>query len=298
MINFKHLHYFWMVAKKGSIARASETLHLTPQTISGQLSMLEDQLGESLFSRSGRNLVLTDVGQIVLSYAEEIFSLGGELEEMVRSMPLSRRLVFTVGVADVVPKSIAHRLLDPALHMDKPIRIVCREGAIDNLLADLALHKLDIVIADGPIPSRINIKGYNHLLGETSVSFFGTPKLVDNLSAPFPKSLNKAPLLVPSESAVVRGRLAKWFEKYELQPNYVGEFEDSALMKAFGRAGAGFFIAPSPLAKEVEEQYGVVCIGQTDEVHDQIYAITVERKISHPSVALVMEEARKWLASA
>lgn len=295
MINYKHLHYFWVVAKEGGIARASERLHLTPQTISGQLSLLEENLGEALFNRVGRNLEMTETGRLVLSYADEIFSLGGELEEMVRNLPGGRPMVFKVGVADVVPKSIAYRLLAPALQLPEPVRIVCREGAIDSLLAELAVHQVDLVIADGPIPAGLNVRGFNHPLGDCGISFFAAPKLARKLGKDFPQRLSGAPLLLPGEMTVVRSRLVQWFNELHLHPRIVGEFDDSALMKAFGQGGAGVFIAPTPIAKEVEKQYGVVSIGQTDEVREQFYAISVERKISHPAVSAITEAAREWL---
>lgn len=297
MINYKHLHYFWVVAKQGSIARASEQLHLTPQTISGQLSLLEEQLGEALFSRVGRKLQLTEVGRLVLSYADEMFSLGGELEEMVRSLPGERPLLFKVGVADVVPKSIAYRLLAPALTLAEPVRIVCREGDLDSLLAELAVHRIDLVIADGPIPPHVNVRGFNHPLGDCGISFFAVPELAGRLRRQFPASLNGEPLLIPGEVTVSRNQLLQWFDKHHLRPRIVGEFDDSALMKAFGRAGAGVFIAPTPIAHEVEKQYDVMLIGQTEEVRDHFYAISVERKISHPAVAVITETAREWLVA-
>ena len=197
MINYKHLHYFWVVAKEGGIARAGERLHLTPQTISGQLSQLEEKLGERLFTRVGRNLELTETGRLVLSFADEIFSLGGELEEMVHNLPDKRPLMFKVGVADVVPKSIACRLLAPALQLPEPVRIVCREGAIDALLAELAVHRVDLVIADGPIPPTVNVLGFNHLLGDCGITFFATRRLARRLDKSFPHSLDGAPMLLP-----------------------------------------------------------------------------------------------------
>jgi len=295
MINYKHLHYFWVVAKEGGIARASERLHLTPQTISGQLSLLEENLGEALFNRVGRNLELTETGRLTLSYAEEIFALGGELEEVVRNLPHGRPLVFKVGVADVVPKSIAYRLLAPALQLPEPVRIVCRENNLEALLAELALHKIDLVIADSPIPHDINVRGFNHQLGECGISFFAAPQLAQTVSEDFPQSLRGAPILLPGEMTVAQSRLLKWFDKLHIHPRIVGEFDDSALMKAFGQAGVGVFIAPTPIAAEVEKQYGVVVIGQTDEVREQFYAISVERKITHPAVAAITETAREWL---
>lgn len=296
MINYKHLHYFWVVAKEGSISRASERLHITPQTISGQLSLLEENLGEALFNRVGRNLELTETGRLALSYADEIFSLGGELEEVVRNIPEDRPLVFKVGVADVVPKSIAYRLLAPALQLPESVRIVCRENDIGSLLAELALHKIDLVIADSPIPPGVNVRGYNHQLGECGVSFLAVPKLADKLGKNFPDSLKGAPLLMPSNITVVQSRLLKWFDQLHIQPRIVGEFDDSALMKAFGQAGTGVFIAPTVIAAEVEKQYGVISIGQTDEVREQFYAISVERKITHPAVVAITETAREWLS--
>ena len=295
MINYKHLHYFWVVAKEGGIARASERLHLTPQTISGQLSVLEENLGEALFSRVGRNLELTETGRLALSYADEIFSLGSELEQVVRNQPDNRPLVFKVGIADVVPKSIAYRLLAPALQLPEPVRIVCRENSIDSLLVELALHQIDLVIADGPVPSGINVRVYSHKLGECGISFFAVPEQAETLIKDFPNCLKIAPLLLPSDTNIVQSRLWKWFEKHRINPNVVGEFDDSALMKAFGQAGVGVFVAPTPIAPEVEKQYGVKVIGQTDEVHEQFYAISAERKISHPAVAAITETAREWL---
>ncbi|MDH5443998.1 MAG: transcriptional activator NhaR [Gammaproteobacteria bacterium] len=295
MINNKHLHYFWVVARQGSIARASEQLHITPQTISGQLGLLEDQLGEALFQRVGRNLQLTEFGRLVLSYADEIFSLTGELEEVVRQLPAGRPTTFRVGIVDVVPKSITHRLLAPALKLSGRLRIVCREGNLESMLAELAVHRIDMVIADGPIPSHVNVRGFNHPLGECGISFFSVPELASQLQGEFPFNLNNAPLLIPGEVSLLHHQLIRWFDKYSLRPRIIGEFDDSALMKAFGRAGTGVFIAPTPIAEEVEKQYDVVSIGQTSEVRDQFYAISVERKISHPAVATITETAREWL---
>lgn len=295
MINYKHLHYFWAVAKEGSIVRASEHLHITPQTISGQLSELENNLGEALFNRVGRNLELTETGRLALSYADEIFSLGGELEEVIRNLPDVRPLVFKVGVADVVPKSIAYRLLAPALQLSEAVRIVCRESSIESLLTELAIHQIDLVIADGPIPQSVNVRGFNHQLGECGISFFAVPELANKLGKDFPKNLDAAPMLLPSEMTAMQSKLLKWFDKLHIYPRIVGEFDDSALMKAFGQAGTGVFIAPTPISAEVEKKYGVAVIGQTDEVLEQFYAISVERKISHPAVAAITKTARKWL---
>ena len=295
MINYKHLHYFLLVAKEGSIARASKRLHLTPQTISGQLSLLEQQLGQALFNRVGRRLELTETGRLVLSYAEEIFSLGGELEEVVRGLPETRPLLFKVGVTEVVPKIIAHHLLAPALQLPGPLRIVCREGSIDTLLTELALHRVDLVIADAPMPSSINVTGFNHHLGDCGITFFAGRKLAARLGGAFPQCMSGMPMLLPGETTVVRNRLLKWFDQQRIHPYVAGEFDDSALMKVFGRAGTGIFIAPTPIAAEIADQYEAVIIGEADEVKDNFYAISVERRISHPAVAAITEAARKWL---
>ncbi len=295
MLNYKHLHYFWEVARCGSIARASEKLHLTPQTISAQIGLLEDQLGETLFTRSGRNLRLSESGRLVLSYAEEIFSLGGELEEMLRNLPEERPRLFKVGVADVVPKSIAYRLLAPALELPESVRIICREGTVDDLLAELAIHKVDMVIADGPIPSSVNVRGFNHLLGSSGISFFATEALASRLEGEFPQNLNNMPLLLPGETTIVHSRLREWLDNQHIYPRIRGEFDDSALMKAFGQTGTGIFIAPTVIAGEVSKQYSVQVIGESREIQEQFYAISVERKISHPAVAAVTETAREWL---
>jgi len=296
MINYKHLRYFWVVAKQGGIARAGERLHLTPQTISGQISQLEDSIGEALFRKSGRNLELTDTGRLVLSYADEIFSLGGELEEALRNLPPERQMIFKVGIADVVPKTIAYRLLAPALSMSDPVRIICRENNLESLLAELALHRVDMVIADGPIPPGINVRGFSHALGECGISFLAVPHLARPLCKDFPRSLDGAPLLVPSETNLVQAKLQDWLDNLRIYPRIVGEFDDSALMKAFGQAGTGIFIVPTPIATEVAKQYGVRIIGSTEDVREQYYAISVERRISHPAVSAITETAREWLS--
>ncbi len=295
MINFKHLHYFWVVAKQGGIMRASENLHITPQTISGQIRLLEEQLGQSLFEKVGRNLEITETGRMVLSYADDIFSLGYELEETVKNTSKDRAQLLRVGVADVVPKSIAYRLLEPALTLNDPIRFVCKENNLDTLLGELALHKLDIVIADGPIPQRLGVKGYNHALGECGISFLAAPKLADTLSPDFPSNLSGAPFLMPSELSSLQPQLLHWFERQHILPKVVGEFDDSALMKAFGQAGVGVFIVPSAIASEVATQYKVNILGETHKIREQFFAITAERRVTNPAVIAINETARDWL---
>ena len=295
MINYKHLRYFWAVAREGGVARASERLHLTPQTISGQLSLLEEHLGVDLFSRVGRNLELTDSGRLVLSYADEIFSLGGELEEVIHQLPDDRPQLFRVGVVDVVPKSIAHRVLQPALHMPEPVRMVCREASLDMLLAELAVHRLDLVLADRTIPPTISTRGFSHKLGECAVSFFAKEKLKKKLKGDFPRCLEGAPILLPSSGTQLRSGIDKWLDKHRIHPRMVAEFDDSALMKVFGQEGAGIFIAPAAIEAEVEWQYQVAAIGRVDEVKARFYAISVERKVTHPVVSAVVEAARESL---
>lgn len=257
MINYKHLHYFWVVAKQGGIARASERLHLTPQTISGQIGQLEQSIGEALFSKAGRGLELTETGRLVLRYADEIFSLGGELEDTLRHLPTERQMIFKVGIADVVPKTIAYRLLAPALSLSEPVRIICRENNLASLLAELALHRVDMVIADGPIPPGINVRGFSHVLGECGISFLAVPSLAKTLRKDFPRSLDGAPLLIPSETNLVQAKLLNWLDGLRIYPRIVGEFDDSALMKEFGQAGTG--TSPFPVLSHRKSRSNTAC---------------------------------------
>lgn len=294
-LNYKHLHYFWVVAKTGGIARASERLHLTPQTVSGQLSLFEDTLGYKLFTRVGRRLEISDAGRVVLSYADEIFTLGEELQGVMRHPTEGRMPQFRVGVSDAVPKSIAYRLLEPAVRLPEPPCIVCREGKFASLLAELAVHRLDIVIADSPMSPAVSIKGFSHLLGESDMTFFATAQLARKYHGPFPNCLDGAPMLLPGEDVAVRARLKQWFEKLRIHPRIVGEFDDGALQKAFGQGGIGIFAAPSAIAREVGLQYGVVTMGHTSEVTEQFYAISVERRLTHPAVVAISSAARQKL---
>ncbi len=294
-LNYKHLHYFWAVAKAGSVTRASERLHLTPQTISGQLSLFEEVLGEALFDRSGRQFELTEAGRMVLSYADEIFSLGQELEEVLHHRPTDRPLQFRVGVTDAVPKAVAYQLLEPAMQVVQPPRIICREGKVAALLAELAVHRLDIVIADSPMPRTIDVRGFSHLLGECGLTFFATAELARQHPGPFPQSLDGAPMLLPGEDVAVRSRLTRWFSDHRIRPRITGEFDDGALMTAFGQAGVGIFAAPTAIAEQVMRQHEVVSIGTTEEVIEQFYAISVERKLTHPAVVAISRAARQEL---
>lgn len=295
MINYKHLHYFWVVAKEGSIAKASERLHITPQTISGQLSLLEASLDVELFTKSGRNIEITEIGRLVLNYSDEIFSLGSELEQMLQNEPEERPQIFRVGVADVVPKSIAQRILLPALQMQTPTRLVCKETGLDTLLADLAVHRLDLVIADRRIPSTVSTRGFSHKLGECTVSFFAKESIISELNGAFPGCLNGAPILLPTRGTQLRSDIDQWVSKMRLHPKIVAEFDDSALMKSFGQKGVGMFIAPTVLRNEVEEQYKVKAIGEVTEIKESFYAISVERRITNPITATVIKAANNML---
>ncbi|CAI9002511.1 MULTISPECIES: transcriptional activator NhaR [Pseudomonas] len=295
MLNYRQLHYFWVVAKTGSIVRACEQLNLTPQTISGQISLLEQTYGIELFRRVGRQLELTEAGRQTLPYAEQMFQLGGELELMLRAQPNEQQILFRVGVADVVPKSIVYRLIAPTMELNEPLRITCREDKLERLLADLAIQRLDLVISDSPMPSHLDIKGYSQKLGECGISFFATAELAARYGQDFPRSLHGAPLLIPGPETVVRSRLQRWFAEQQIQPQIVGEFDDSALMQAFGQSGSGIFIGPSVIADEVKRQYGVQVIGQTDAVSESFYAISVERKVKHPGIVAITEGARREL---
>jgi LysR family transcriptional activator of nhaA len=294
-MNYKHLHYFLQVAETGSVARASEQLHLTPQTVSGQIQLLEERLGSPLFARSGRRLVLTDTGRLVLDYAKDIFALGAELEAAVREGTThGRALAFRVGVADAVPKAIAYRLVEPAFAVEN-VHLVCREWKLDSLLAELALHKLDLVIADAPIPSSVSVRAFSHRLGASTLRFFATPALRERHPGDFPACLEGAPVLMPGEDSAVGHRLRAWFQSQNVRPRVVGEFDDSALIQEFGRRSAGFFAAPGVIAREIEAQFGVCNVGVAEGVEEDFFAISVERRITHPCVVAITQAARNEL---
>jgi LysR family transcriptional activator of nhaA len=292
-MNFKHLHYFWVAARAGGVVRAGEQLHTTPQTLSGQIKLLEERLGRRLFRKSGRKLELTDDGRVALGYADEIFHLGGALEAAMREKrdgpPV---LEFRVGVADAVPKTMAYRLLEPALNMPGAVRVICAEGKLPELLGQLALHKLDLVLADEPLSSRVSVKAFNHELGTSSISFFCAPKLAGSLQGEFPACLNGAPMLIPGLASSVRQQFEAWLTRQSLFPRIVGEFDDGALTGAFGREGRGVFMAPTVLDAEVMAQFGAIKIGQTDELVEEFFAISVERRITHPCVVAITDGAR------
>ena len=294
-LNYHHLLYFWTVAREGTIARASQELRLAQPTISGQIRALEDQLGEKLFLRSGRNLVLTDMGRVVYRYADDIFSLGRELMDTLKDRPTGRPLRFQVGVADEVSKLIAYRLLEPAMRLAQPVYMVCRDGAADRLLTELATHSLDLVIADAPISPAIKVKAFTHPLGETPVTVFGTAKLAASRRKSFPKSLDGAPFLLPTIGKTLRRTLDQFFDQQAIRPRIVAELDDSALLTTFGQAGAGLFVAPTVLEKEVTRQFGVIAVGRLDAVRERYFAISVERRLKHPAVVAISEAANEML---
>lgn len=283
-LNHRHLHYFWVVAKEGGISRAAQRLGVAIQTISSQLKELEQALGTALFTQEGRRLVLTEAGRTTLHYADQIFLLGEQLQEALQARTAAEGLRLAVGISDALPKLIAYRLLQPAMNLPQSVRLVCHEGEFDELLADLALHKLDVVLTDRPAGSHPNLRVFSHPLGECRMGIFGTAALQASLAPGFPNSLNGAPLLLPTRDTALRGRIDAWLSARNLHPEIVGEFEDSALMMTFGRSGLGLFPAPTLLAANLEEQFLSLPVGEMEGVREQFYAISNERKIRHPAV--------------
>jgi LysR family transcriptional regulator, transcriptional activator of nhaA len=295
-VNYKHLHYFWATAHAGGIVKAGARLHTSPQTISGQIKLLEDRFGRRLFRKVGRHLELTEDGHLTLRFADEIFALGAELESAMRvAGPAKRTLDFRVALADSVDKTVAYRLLEPAVQIADPVRLLCSEGTFAELLGQLALHQVDLVIADEPLPRKFSVKAFNHALGRTPVCFFAAPALRETLAGAFPACLDGAPLLLPGATSSMRLQLDNWLAERELHPRIVGEFDDSALIAAFGREGRGIFLAPSVLQAQTEAQYGVQSIGRCDDLVEHFYAISVERRLTHPCVLAITSTARGTL---
>jgi LysR family transcriptional activator of nhaA len=291
-VNYHHMLYFWVVAREGSLARASAELRLAQSTVSKQIHQLEEMLGHALFIKSGRQLVLTESGRVVFRYADEIFGLGREMLDTLRDRPVGRPLRVTVGIADVVPKLVAERVLAPAMALAGPVRLVCKEDKPDRLLADLALHELDVILTDAPANPSVKVRAFNHVLGESGIAFFGREDLANKYRRGFPGSLAGAPMLLPTENTALRRSLDAWLDANGVRPNVVGEFEDSALLKVFGLRGAGVFPASLAVAREVEEQYEVKPIGEVPRVRERLYAVTVERRIKHPAVVAICEAAK------
>lgn len=293
-LNYSHLHYFWTVANEGSIARASEVLHITPQTISGQLKLLDEAVGEPLFQRVGRGLTLTDTGSMVKEYADDIFALGGELAQVVRGRQ-SASQVLNVGIVNSIAKLISYRVLQPAVAADSSMRLSCREGELDELLADLAVHRLDLVLSDRRMPVNTSVKAYNHSLGESDIALFSKPSAIRRYQRDFPRSLHGAPMLLPGRGSAMRRELDDWFERIEVEPRVVAEFDDSALLKMFGAGGAGVFPAPHAIAPEIERMYSARVIGLAEGVRETYLAISPERRLKNPAVLQIIESAREQL---
>jgi LysR family transcriptional activator of nhaA len=290
-LNYHHLRYFYVVAKEGSLAKAAEKLNVSQPSISAQLADLEEALGVPLFRRSGRSKVLTDDGQLVLGYAEEIFQLGQEMLNAVKSRPTARALRLIVGVADSFPKLVTNSILAPVFAMPQPVNVVCREGKIEDLLAQLAAHRLDVVLADEPAPGSLKIKTFTHPLGDCGVSFCAAGKLAAVLKKGFPRSLDSAPALLPTDNTGLRRALEQWFRDIRIRPNVLAEFEDSAMMKVMAADGKGFTVLPSLVADEAVARYKFQVIGTTTKCRVQFYAITGERRLHHPAVVKITEQA-------
>ncbi len=295
-LNYHHLHYFWLAAREGGISKAARQLRLTHTTVSEQIRTLEESLGEPLFQKQGRGLALTETGKLVYGYAEDIFSLGREMMETVKGRSAGRPVRLVVGIAEVVPKLIAKRILDPALAAGDTLRLLCREDKLERLLSSLAAHEIDVVISDSPLVAGSSIKAFNHLLGECGVSIMATRSLALRYRKDFPRSLEGAPLLLPSESTATRRALDNWFESEGLRPQVTAEFDDSALLKVFGQDGAGLVPVPSVIEDSVAKQYGLQLVGRIDAVRERFYAISVERRIRHPAVVTILEAARAEFA--
>lgn len=294
-INYQHLFYFWNVAREESITRACEKLHLAQPTVSGQLAVFEQSIGSKLFYKNGRKMLLTDTGRIVFHYADEIFSLGRELTNTLNGRPSGQALRLIVGIADALPKMVVYRLIEPAFRLSEPVQIFCYQDKAERLLTEVSLQTIDLVLSDAPLTPTSGAKTFNHLLGECTVSVFGTAQLAEIYRPNFPRSLTGAPILLPTANTALRRSLDQWFDIESIIPNIQGEIEDSALLKTFGSRGVGLFVAPSTVEAEIEFQYGVEVIGRINTVHERFYAITVSRKMKHPAVTAILDNAHEKL---
>ena len=294
-LNYHHLLYFWVVAREGSVAKACKQLRLAQPTISGQIRALEESLKTALFERSGRSLVLTPTGHTVYHYANEIFSLGRELQDTLKNRPTGRAVRFVVGVADALPKLIVHRLLAPAMSLPEEVHVVCFDGEPDRLLAQLALHELDLVLSDVPANPRLGVRAFNHLLGECGVTFLATEELACKYRQGFPDSLRGAPFLMPSGNAALRRSLDQWFDAIGIRPRIRGEFADSALLKSFGKMGDGIFVVHSAVEVDVKRMYNVGVVGREDSLRERFFAVSIEKRLKHPAVLAISEAARSTL---
>jgi LysR family transcriptional activator of nhaA len=287
-MNYRHLYYFWVVAKEGSVTRAAERLDVAVQTISAQLALLEKSVGKALLAPQGRRLVLTDAGRMALNYADQIFLLGDQMQEALDRSELDPPMRLTVGISDSLPKLISFHLLEATLRLPQRVKLVCFEDNYESLLGDLAVNKLDVVLTDRPVPPGTTLRVFSHLLAESEITLFGLPALAKKYSTKFPASLNGAPLLLPTRNNALRVHIDHWFDTHDLRADVVGEFDDNALLNTFGRSGLGLFPAPSALAEDVEQQFGAVPVGKLTNVRQQFYAISNERKIKHPAVEAIL----------
>lgn len=294
-LNYHHLFYFWTVAREGSVTRASQLLSVAQPSVSSQLRDLEVALGQKVFERNGRHLALTDAGRTVYRYADQIFTLGRELQDVLQQMDAHVPIRLTVGVSQVIPKLVVERLLRPALAIAPEVHLVCREGRLPTLLTELAFHRVDVALADEPADRNVRVRAYSHLLGESGVSFFGAAQFAA-LRTDFPRSMERAPMLLQGEGTAVRRELDHWFDAIGVRPRVVGEFDDSALMKAFGQRGTGVFAAPTVIEAEVVRTFNVEVLGRTEEARERFYAISLERRLRHPAVVALAESARREMA--
>lgn len=294
-LNYNHLLYFWTVAREGSVTRAAELLQLAQPTISSQVRKLERSVGQQLFERKGRHLRLTETGQLVFRYADEMFALGGELVDVLGGRPADRPLRFSVGTADVLPKLITYRILQPVMVLPEGVQLVCQDGKLDDLLAEMAVHRLDVVLSDSPVSPSSGVRAFNHPLGECAVSVFAVASLARRYRQRFPHSLDAAPWLLPTRNTVLRRSLDQYFDAQDLRPQIIAEFEDSALMKTFAQAGHGLFASPAAIEEEICAQYHVAVVGRLDTVTERFYAISPEKRVKHPAVVAITQEARHEL---
>jgi LysR family transcriptional activator of nhaA len=296
-LNYNHLYYFWMVARHGSVVRAADELLISQPTVSSQLRELEAALGRRLFDRAGRKLVLSDAGHLAFAYADRIFTLGQEMVAALEDNAGQQPLRLAVGIVDMIPKTVVRLLLEPATRLDQPVRMICREDKVDHLLADLSAQRLDMVLSDAPIGASARQRGFNHLLGQCGVTFFAANSLAERYKRGFPRSLNKAPMLLPSDTTALRRSLDIWFDANRIHPQVVGEFDDAALLISFGRAGEGVFPAPSVVTDEIRREHRVRIVGKTNAMQERFYAITPQDEPAHPAVLAIRDAARRELFS-
>lgn len=292
-LNYHHLQYFHAIATHGSIAMAAKVMHITPQTLSAQLSLLEEQLGYSLFERKGKRLILNDMGHISLSYTQEIFSLGDELIHSLKNHSTDFSFRFSIGVTDVIAKVFSFNLLKSIYKMDNSIKLVCKETSLEVLLGELAVNKLDAVLSDAPLPTGSPLKAYSHLVGKCGLSFFAAKNLALSLKANFPASLDGRPFFTAGEGSNQRLNVLSWFNELGISPKIIGEFDDSVLSKYFGQAGYGVFCAPTMIENHVIEQFEVEVIGRTTDIVEHYYLLSPERKVKHPAVQHLLVEGKK-----